>query len=273
MERTVIVPEIIHYRGELEVGIQAVMAAGKTIIDKTRNHSAERHGLEFKAEVDRLADESGIKVLKEAFPDDAILTEERGLPKEQKSRLWVCDFLDGTTNFLNGSRNYSVLVAFVEKGEVKIGISYLPITDELFYAVLGEGTYRNGKRTRVSPIGELKRSTIVLDPGYDPEGGRKVADLYQKLRSAPVGNVGAYNANGYTLSMLANGEMGGFVHFSSKIWECSALLIAQEAGARITDFKGEKPKLDFTNDAGFPFIASNSLIHDELLSIVSKCSF
>ena len=158
-----------------------------------------------------------------------------------------------------------MLLAFVENDQIKNGICYLPATDELFYAVSGEGAYCNNKRIKVSGVEELKRASIILDPGYDPEGDIKVANLYQKLRPN-VGNVGAFNANGYTLAMLAKGETAGFVHFSSKIWECSSLLIAQEAGAMITDFKGEELKLNFASDSGFEFVATNSLIHNELLT-------
>lgn len=253
------------YTNEFKFGLDTVLEVGKSILLCVENHKAEKHGLEFKAEVDTIADQTGTKFLIDNFPNDAILTEEQGLPKEPKSRMWVCDFLDGTTNFLNGSKNYSVLLAFVEKGEIKVGISYLPTTNDFFYAVKGEGAYWNNQKICTSSINNLKMASIMLDQGYDPEGSMKFASLYQKLRP-DVGAIGAYNANGVALSLLAKGEMGGYVHFSSKIWESAGILIAQEAGARITDFNGGELKLDFTSDKGFEFVATNGLIHEELLA-------
>lgn len=258
-------PEIQKYSKELAVAIKSVRAAGAVILDQVNNRQAERYGLEFKAEVDKLADDAGINIIQTEFPQDAILTEEIGIPKTLSDRLWVADLLDGTTNFLNGSRSYSVLLGFVEKGELVLGVSLLPATNELFHAVEGEGTYLNGKRVGVSSVNQLKISSIALDPGYDPLGGDKVSALFQALRPN-VGNVAMYNANGFTLSMLAKGELAGFVHFSSKVWESAGFLLVKEAGGSVTDAKGDNLSLDFTTPSGFQFVASNGLIHDPLLS-------
>ncbi len=255
------------YQKELTVGIEAVLAAGKTIVDQINNNRAERYGLEFKAEVDALADIAGINVIKRFFPEDKILTEEQGIPENISNRLWVADLLDGTTNFLNGSRNYSVLLSFIENGKIKMGISFLPTTNELFYAIEGKGAYLNDKKINVSTINNFNKSTIVLDPGYDPDGGEKVSNLFLKLRPQ-VGNVALYNANGYTLSMLAKGELAGFVHFSSKIWEVAGLLLVKEAGGKVTDRNGKDLDLDFSSPKGFQFIASNGLIHEDFLKAI-----
>lgn len=262
-------PEFEKYNQELTVAIQAVRAAGNAILEQVNNHQAEWDGFEFKAEVDKITDEEGIKVIKTAFPQDAVLTEESGIPKELSKRLWVADFLDGTTNFLNGSRNYSVLLSFVENGRLVVGVSFLPVSNELFCAVEDEGAYVNGKRICVSAVDELKRSTIALDPGYDPEAGKKVSDLFLKLRPQS-GNVAMYNSNGYTLSMVAKGELAGFVHFFSKVWEAAGFILVKEAGGRVTDIKGKDLKLDFTSSEGFAFVASNGLIHNELLQVAAK---
>jgi len=260
-ERDFQLPELERYQHELTVAIQAVRVAGSTILSQVNNRQAERHGLEFKAEVDRLADEAGVNIIKTAFPNDSVLTEEMGLPETPTDRLWVSDLLDGTTNFLNGSRNYTVLMR----------VSLLPATNELFYAVDGAGAFLNGKQIEVSSVDILKRATVALDPGYDPQGGNKVSDLFLKLR--PVcGNVAMYNANGYTLSMLAKGELAGFVHFSSKVWEAAGLLLIKEAGGNVTDLEGQDIKLDFTSSEGFPFVASNGRIHKELLEMCSSKS-
>lgn len=258
-------PEIPKYSQELAVAIRSVRAAGTIILDQVNNRRAERYGLEFKAEVDKLADDAGVAIIQSEFPGDAILTEEIGIPKTLSDRLWVADLLDGTTNFLNGSRNYSVLLSFVDRGKLVLGVSLLPATNELFYAVEGEGTYLDGERVQVSSVDQLKTSTIALDPGYDPLGGDKVSALFQALRPN-VGNVAMYNANGFTLSMLAKGELAGFVHFSSKIWESAGFLLVKEAGGSVTDNKGSDLTLDFTSPIGFQFVASNSLIHNLLLT-------
>lgn len=257
-------PEIDKYKAELMTAIEAVQTAGRVILDQENNRIAERHSLEFKSEVDKLADTAGIEVVRKNFPNDNVLTEEQGIPKEISGRLWVADLLDGTTNFLNGSRNYSVLLSFVENGKLKVGVSFLPVTNELFYAIEGQGAYLNGEKINVSTT-DFDKSTVVIDPGYDPNGVEKTAKLMMELRPK-VGNIAMYNANGYTLSMLAKGELAGLVHFYSKIWESAGFLLVKEAGGKITDISGEDLKLDFGSSEGFQFVASNGLIHNELLN-------
>ncbi len=264
MKEALINPEIDKYKTELMAAVEAVQTAGRIILEQTNNHKAERHSLEFKSEVDKLADVAGIDVIKKYFPNDNILTEEQGIPEKVSGRLWVADLLDGTTNFLNGSRNYSVLLGFVENGKLKVGVSFLPATNELFYAVEGHGAYLNNQKIHVSTT-DFNKSTIVLDPGYDPDGGEKTAKLMLELRPK-VGNIAIYNANGCTLSMLAKGELSGLVHFYSKIWEAAGFLLVKEAGGKITDKNGKDLELNFGSDKGFQFIASNGLIHNELIN-------
>ncbi len=263
MKEILINPEIDKYKTELTTAIEAVQTAGRVILDQENNRKAKRYSLEFKSEVDNLADVAGIEVIKKYFPGDNVLTEEQEIPKNISGRLWVADLLDGTTNFLNGSRNYSVLLSFVENGKLKVGVSYLPVTDELFYAIDGQGAYLNGKKIHVSTT-DFDKSTVIIDPGYDPKGIEKTAKLMMELRPK-IGNIAMYNANGYTLSMLAKGELSGLVHFYSKIWESAGFLLVKEAGGKITDKNGKELELNFGSSEGFQFVASNGLIHEELL--------
>lgn len=257
------------YSRELDTALLAARSAAEQILSQTTNLRAQKQGLEFKAEVDNLADETIKQIIAGAFPNDSILTEESGFPKNSYERLWVVDPLDGTTNFLNGLRAYSTLIAFVDKGQLVMGVSFLPQTGEEFWAVEEKGAYKGDKQIEVSKIDTVGKASIALDPGYDPQGAEKVTDAYKKLRPR-VGNIAMYNANGYTLSLIANGELPALVHFYSKVWECAGLLLVKEAGGKVTDFKGNDVKLDFTKDDGFEFVASNGLVHNDLLALLNK---
>ena len=71
------------------------------------------------------------------------------------------------------------------------------------------------------------------------------------------------------VSIIAKAGNGGsgLVHFYSKIWESSGFLLVKEAGGKITDKNGKELELNFGSDEGFQFVASNGLIHEELLKI------
>lgn len=256
------------YQKELRTAIRAAKAAGKAIL-RASSRKAVKHGMEFKAEVDTIADTTIKKTLAQAFPEIPFLTEESGFPKKPAEKLWVIDPIDGTTNFLNGLREYATLIALVIHGRIVLGVDYLPATDEVFWGVTGSGAYLNGLKIHVSKVNLLQRSALALDPGYHPQGIQQIATTYTKLRPK-VGNIGIHNSNGYTLALIAKGELPALIHFYSKIWECAGLLLIQEAGGQVTDFQGKSLKLDFTKSTGFEFIASNGLIHKELLSWLNK---
>lgn len=258
------------YQDELEIAIQTAKEAGVAILREINNRTFTQDGSELKSPVDIIAGDIIYGRLHGNFPGDKILIEDRSgqeteTPEGKSSRIWVVDPLDGTTNFINGSHDYSVLIGLVENGELVLGVSLLPATDELLYAVKDGGAYCNGKKIHVSEAEDMSKSTVALDSGYDPEGVTQVANLFQKLKPQ-VGNIAMLNSNGYALSMLSMGRgLAGYIHFSSKAWEAAGLLIAREAGGLITDLNGNNLSLDFSSRSGFPFVASNRKIHPQLI--------
>src|SRR5688572_26050821 len=63
---------------------------------------------------DREAETYVIDRIREAFPDDAILSEESLSTQKMAPRLWILDPLDGTTNFVHRLPHFAVSLAFYE---------------------------------------------------------------------------------------------------------------------------------------------------------------
>jgi myo-inositol-1(or 4)-monophosphatase len=53
--------------------------------------------------------------------------------------LWCVDPIDGTSNFVAGVPYFAVSVAYLYKGERRLGVVYDPIADEMFSAERGCG--------------------------------------------------------------------------------------------------------------------------------------
>ena len=62
-------------------------------------------------EMDARAEALIVDRLTAAFPDDAILAEERGARAGRSGRRWIIDPLDGTTNYAHGLPIYGVSIA------------------------------------------------------------------------------------------------------------------------------------------------------------------
>ena len=68
-----------------------------------------------------------------AYPDHGILSEETGeINEKNKNHRWIIDPIDGTSNFLNGIPQFSISIGYEEDKEIKNGLIYDPIKNELF---------------------------------------------------------------------------------------------------------------------------------------------
>ncbi|KRT59844.1 inositol monophosphatase family protein, partial [endosymbiont of Ridgeia piscesae] len=90
---------------------------------------SEKGRNEFVSEVDRNAEQVIIEVLREKYPNHAILAEESGKHAGDDYQ-WVIDPLDGTTNYLHGFPQFAISIAMKHKGRLELGVIYDPLRDE-----------------------------------------------------------------------------------------------------------------------------------------------
>ena len=92
-----------------------------------------------------------IEELSDAHPDYGILSEEVGeIKSKSTNKRWIIDPIDGTSNFMNGVPQFAISVAYEDSGEIKSGIIFDPIKNEMFFADKGSGAFLNNSRIRVS---------------------------------------------------------------------------------------------------------------------------
>ena len=106
---------------------------------------------DFVSSADKRTEKILIEELQKAHPDYGIITEETGLiNKSNIKNRWIIDPIDGTMNFLNSIPQFAISVGYEEDGEIKCGVIFNPITNEMFYAEKGNGAFLNNTRIRVS---------------------------------------------------------------------------------------------------------------------------
>ena len=76
-------------------------------------------------------------------------------------------------NFLNGIPQFAISIAYEEDGEIKCGVIFNPIMNEMFCAEKGNGAYLNNSRIRVSNKNKIKEALIVTG---GPKGASKIKD-------------------------------------------------------------------------------------------------
>jgi myo-inositol-1(or 4)-monophosphatase len=223
-----------------------------TITDKGRN--------DFVTEVDRNAEAVIIDVLREKYPQHAILAEESGAHTGNEFE-WVIDPLDGTTNFLHGLPQFAVSIALKVKGRLDIGVVYDPVKEEMFTASRGEGALLNDRKIRVSNRKSLQGA--LLGTGIPYRDLRFMDNYLGMLKDLTVDTAGVRRPGSAALDFayVACGRTDGVWELGLSEWDFAAgALLVREAGGLVTDIAGGERFLETGN-----LIAGGIKVHNAML--------
>ena len=222
---------------------------------------------DFVSSADKRTEKILIEELQRAHPEYGIITEETGIiNKANIKNRWIIDPIDGTMNFLNGIPQFAISVGYEEDNEIKCGVIFNPITNEMFCAEKGNGAYLNNSRIRVSNKKKLKDALLVTG---GPNGVSKIKDkIYSEYIAVSnnVSNVRKFGSAALDIAYVACGRFDGYWQRELKYWDIAAgLIILKEAGGFI-DFFEDDPSLPLKKN----ILASNSNIHEELKELINK---
>ncbi len=221
-------------------------------------------------EADIAAHEHIAKRLKEtAIP---ILSEEdaelRALPYPE--RIWIVDPLDGTKGFINGTDDFSVMIALIEHGRPVLSVVHLPIGDIVYSAVRGSGAWvhHNGKRETLHVSNRMQPHLRgMLSVNHLAPYMLALNEQLSVTETVSVGSVGikaGYIAHDKADFYVNQGKLGE--------WDvCAPELILTEAGGMVTDTRGE-PLFYGSEDHRITHgvVFSNGTAHDLILAALAE---
>ncbi len=223
---------------------------------------------DFVSSADKRTEKTIIEELQKAHPDYGIITEESGIiNKSNVKNRWIVDPIDGTLNFLNGVPHFAISIGYEENNEVKCGVIFDPIKNELFCAEKGGGAFLNNSRIRVSKKNKLKDSLLVTGgPRFSSKIKKNIFLEFLKLSEATHAPIRKFGSAALDIAYVACGRFDGYWQREINYWDIGAgIIILKEAGGFI-DF--------FEKDNNAPLkrniLASNSYIHEELSNLVLK---
>lgn len=253
----------------LKTTLLNVTRAGAEVLSKFFNGKFEighKDGINnLVTEADHAAEKAIISVIQNAYPEHYILSEEVGEIVTSSEYKWIIDPIDGTVNFAHGIPICAVSIAVEKNGEVLMGAVYNPIMQEFYFAEKGLGAFLNEKQISVSAATDIMKSCLVTGFPYTYSNDKNSPlDIFSELISngIPIRRLGSAAID---LCWVAAGRFDGFYEHHLQPWDSAAgYLIVEEAGGKVTDFDGNKfsphqPRI----------IASNGLIHDQLLQTVN----
>ena len=184
---------------------------------------------------------------------------------EVGSRFWALDPVDGTKEFLRGGRPYSIALALIVNGEVRLGVLGCPNLPHpqaklgcLFVAERGKGTWMlslDGEFSEQIHVSQTTRRLVdtVESSHSDVEAHEQIAQQ-MGLTTEPIRIIGQSKH-----AVLARGEASVYMNllqpgkedYRETIWDYAAgVIVVEEAGGVVTDADG-KP-LDFSQGKTLP---------------------
>ena len=178
-------------------------------------------------------------------PGYGFIGEERGLIEgSDKTHTWIVDPLDGTTNFLHAIPHFAVTAALERDGVIVAGVTYNPISNEMFWAEKGKGAYLNDKRLRVAARRHLDETVLATGIPFIGKPGHAVflKELHQV--SQKVSGVRRFGSAALDLAYVAAGRFDGYWERGLQNWDMAAgTLLVTEAGGKVTDADGDSAPL------------------------------
>jgi myo-inositol-1(or 4)-monophosphatase len=222
----------------------------------------EKAPKDFVTEVDLLCEDLMVDAVRGRYPDDAILSEERGGSVSEDGRTWLLDPVDGTANFMKANPMFCACVSVIEDGSVTHAAVAAPRLGDLYHASAGGGAYREqGGRETPMRVSDTKRLEYAV-------AGADLSLRSSKRRDAGVEKVlsgswqlRALGSAGIRGAWLAAGYLDVSLGTRNTVWDYApTVLLVSEAGGRATDLSGEPWSLSAEG-----LIATNGVLHDEVL--------
>jgi len=189
------------------------------------------------------------------------LSEETADSPERlgRRRTWIVDPIDGTRDFVRGRPGWCVSVALVEDGLPRIGVLDAPAREEHWLAVRGAGATLNGEKLTASARTELQGARVPADALFKAD--QSIFECVAKPNSIAlrIALVAADRAD-----LLATQRWG-------HEWDvAAAALIAEEAGARVTDAHGVPLRFNQPRAEQFGVLTTAPAIHAAAVARLAK---
>ncbi|PCJ68470.1 MAG: inositol monophosphatase [Rhodobiaceae bacterium] len=222
---------------------------------------------DFVSSADLRAEETIREELTRARPGYGFLLEEGGEVKgSDPTHRWIVDPLDGTTNFLHGIPMFAINIALERNGEIVAGLTYNPITDELFLAEKGKGAFLNDRRLRVAARSDLTQAVVCT--GIPHIGGKNHGRFSKEIAAVMPQVAGVRRTGSCALDMafVAAGRFDAYWEWELNAWDLAAgVILIREAGGFVTDMNNGSDILGKGS-----VLAANERLHRPLYDVLRK---
>ncbi len=184
--------------------------------------------------------------LKKSFPDDAFLSEETCEGADaawyDAENVWIIDPLDGTECFIQGGEDFGIHIGLTVRGIPTLGVNYYPVTDVIYWAVKGQGAWKQkGKEEKTRLLLQRSDGEVALVPLIS-KSDTVANEIFDKLSGSKATSVKYVGSAGLRLCAIAEGSYNIYLASAKRagLWDfLSGEVILREAGGFISDWNGD----------------------------------
>ncbi len=164
-----------------------------------------------------------------AHPDHGIIGEEQGSEAIEREFVWAIDPIDGTNAFVSGLPLWCVSIGLLRHGMPYLGVIYIPLMDDCYWADATGGAYRNDEPLNVMAEQSIDGNDWLAISSYAHRGFK--IDFPGKTRS--LSSVAA------DFCYVARGSAIGALVPRANLWDFAAgLAILHAAGGAMRTLSG-----------------------------------
>lgn len=195
-----------------------------------------------------------------------VLSEEDDDERDGAGLIWIVDPLDGTSDFVDGTGEFTVMVALVSDGVPVIGAINRPASGVTYAAERGGGAWRSegGRWARIKVDKAVPANCIALRSRHHYTEEERL--FLESLGLADIRTTGS----SLKVARICEGGAHVYATFTDRMkeWDTAASwCIIHEAGGRMTDMAGapltyNRPDVFHRNG----ILATNGRVHDYIVS-------
>jgi myo-inositol-1(or 4)-monophosphatase len=252
---------------ELELAEHAARKAGALVMDGFRSsfRVSKKGRFDLVTEIDLACERMLREEISTVFPDHRIVGEE-GEETGEGDLVWYLDPIDGTVNFAHGHQYFCISIGFYDGNEGLVGVVHAPALGHTWTACKGTGTFRDGKRCRVSTHDNLEDAlcTTGFPSGVGTEPAIAAAELAAFMMSTQ--SIRRCGSAALDLALVSDGTYDLYWERGLKPWDIGAgCVLVSEAGGRLSGCAGAP-----FDALGGEIVASNGFVHDAALEIIRQ---
>ena len=258
---------------ETNLAIEAAMKAGKAVIEVYKNNFSYQVKDDNSPITEADIKSNGIIQETLSITNIPILSEENvdDLVRLKHEIIWIVDPLDGTSDFVEKTGEFTIMISLVQSSKPILGVIYWPTEDKLYVAQKNKGAYElfsgHWKKLNVNNISNLEKCHAVISRHHLSESDKK---FIKKL------NLLEFNQKGSSLKVLdiCSGEAEVYLTTTNKIkqWDtCASHCLISESGGKITSMYGEDLEFNtelINHENGL--LVTNGLIHNKIVKKYSE---